>query len=177
MKKWFKGLLLFSLGFLACLGAIRILESMESQDNSLVSYPDHIGYLDASNPDMDMEINRCNPELLPVGFYSSAFEVAFSANPSTFKKVIKQEFNDRYDYDDSGFLIIRFIIDCNGYIGDYEVNSLDKDYKRTAFSKDLVNTLVELCLDKQHWKGRENIDTYMYLILKIQNGQVLEIIP
>ncbi|MEM1259459.1 MAG: hypothetical protein AAGC45_06120 [Bacteroidota bacterium] len=150
---------------------------MKSQDDNLAGYPDHIGYLDASNPDMDIEFNRCNPDLLPVGFYSSSFKTAFSANPSTFKKIIKQKFNAQYDYDDSGFVMIRFIIDCNGNIGDYEVNSLNKDYKRTAFSNDLVNILIDLCLDKKHWRGRKDIDTYMYLILKIQNGQVLEIIP
>ncbi len=180
MKKWGKitgwailGTTLFIGGMLTN-GYSEVFKGSKKNNQK---YPHHIGYLDPSNPDMDKEFRRCNPDVLPYGFYSSAFKYAFKNNPTQFKESIIPRFNKESTFSDSGFLGIRFLIDCKGNIGDYEINELNLDYKKTDFEKDMVDGLLHLCLNKEHWKGSKNVDTYMYLILKIENGQILEIIP
>lgn len=180
MKKWLKTILWAFIGmvfFMAGMAVYGYSKYFERFKKNEEKYPQHIGYLDSSNPDMSSKFRRCNPDLLPAGFYSSAFTYAFESNPSKFKEAVIPKFNSQSNYNHSGFLGIRFIIDCNGNIGDYEINALDVNYERTTFEKEMIHTLLQLCLAKEHWKGRNTIDTYMYLILKIENGQILEIIP
>lgn len=141
-------------------------------------YNDQVGYLSPQNEDWSKNFERCGIGL-PLGFYSSPAPYIFKENKGKFRKFIMENFNDN-NFKDNGLLNLRFLINCNGEIGDVEVNELDFDFERMDLDDALVYRLKELSFRKEHWNYRlkdEPSDYYMYLIYRLENGKVVEILP
>lgn len=139
-------------------------------------YPHHVGYLNPANPDFHSSFKRCRPKTVPLGYYHSAADQAFRIDKKTFVRNVRQVY-DPQDFSASGFFNIRFLIDCQGNIGDYEINILNTEYEVTKMDALLVDQLTYILLDKKHWKGVQERDLYMYVILKLKDGELLEILP
>jgi len=140
-------------------------------------YPQSIGYLSQSNQDFSENFEPCSDKR-PIGYYSSAPN-AFKVNKGVFRKFILQNFKNQA-YNDTGFLNLRFLINCKGEIGDMEVNELDNDFRLTTLNVNLVNHLIDLTIQKDNWAVRsseDQRDMYMYLIYKLENGKISEILP
>ncbi|WP_273568939.1 hypothetical protein [Maribacter halichondriae] len=61
-----------------------------------------------------------------------------------------------------------------------EVNELDMNFERTTLDTNLIDQIIDLSVQKKHWHIMdldEPRDTYMYLIYKIENGAITEILP
>lgn len=138
----------------------------------------HIGYLDPDNPDVSENFKRCSDKL-PVGFYHSTAPYIYKGGKPVFRRFIQDNYTEN-SFIDNGYLNFRFLIDCNGELGDVETNQLDTNLEITSLNKDLVSKLSKLTLRKENWSSletREVRDLYMYVIYKIENGQVVEILP
>lgn len=138
----------------------------------------HVGYLNPNNPDISENFRRCSDKL-PVGFYHSTAPYIYKGGKPVFRRFIQENYS-KNSFTDNGFLNFRFLIDCNGELGDVEINQLDTNLEITMLNKDLVNELSKLTLKKENWNSletREVRDLYMYIIYKIENGQVVEILP
>ena len=150
--------------------------SQQSLDD--YNYKDQIGYLSPKNEDWSKNYERCSTGL-PIGFYSSPAPFIFKENKGKFRKFITENFNDN-QFKDSGLLNLRFLINCHGEIGDVEVNELNFDFERIDLDDALVHHLKELSFRKEHWNytiREEPSDYYMYLIYRLENGKVVEILP
>ena len=174
MKNWYKTFLLVLLFIIAPLS----ISFSVYQNPYNLEHKGHIGYLSNDNPDASSDFKRCSDKL-PIGFYHSAAPDIYYGGKPVFRKVIETNFS-KGKFQDNGFLNFRFIIDCNGNIGDIETNELDNDFNYTEFTPGLVKELYQLSFRKENWRllnSEEPHDTYMYLIYKIENGEVAEIIP
>ena len=82
---------------------------------------------------------------------------------------------------ESGLIRIRFIVNCKGEAGRFRVLSMDSEYQRKEFSKKITNQLLTLTKSLKSWKpmqARGNFrDYYQYLMFKIEDGQLIEIMP
>jgi|GEM_PF-1345470 len=138
----------------------------------------HIGYLNPANRDISENFKRCTDKL-PVGFYHSTAPYIYKGGKPVFKRFIQSNYAEN-NFTDNGYLNFRFLIDCNGAIGDVEVNQLDTNLEISTLNQDLVSQLSKLTLKEENWNSletREVRDLYMYIIYKIENGQVVEILP
>jgi len=142
-------------------------------------YPHYIGYL--SNSNESSKFKRCD-ESKTIGWYASAatYIPIFNGDKPKFKKSIYKNYLPG-DRTENGFLNLRFIINCHGEVGYMEVNELDTNYEPTKLSPELVKQLIKLSSNKDNWiiptSKNEPIDAYMYLIYKIENGEIAEILP
>jgi len=91
---------------------------------------------------------------------------------------------DNYEnknYTDSGYLNIRFVVNCEGEAGRYVIIENSLELEPAAFSKDLRSQLFELTTQLSEWKplviNNEPKDSYMYLSYRIENGEITQIIP
>lgn len=174
MKKWIGILIIAFIGVaLILLIADRIL-FIHYKNN--YQFKDQVGYLAPFNSDYHSTFKRCNSSL-PIGSYSSARNI-FAGDKASFVHQIKSEFNTN-DFGDNGILNLRFIISCKGDVGDVETNELDFDFNKKNLSKGLVDRLKKLSFKKENWnyEQKENTDYYMYLIYRIENGKVVEVLP
>lgn len=181
MKKWIKILLFSILGILLILfgiiGYIYYQYEWKYDVNSEKHQYD-VGYLSSENSDFASNFKRCN-DYSPIGYYSHVDFNVFDKNKAQFKRFIQSNFNSNL-YTDSGMLNLRFIINCNGEVGDMEVNQLNKDYQITKFNNNLVEEIIQLTVEKENWvisDNKSDNDKYMYLIFRLEDGKITEILP
>ncbi|SFT52983.1 hypothetical protein SAMN04489724_1171 [Algoriphagus locisalis] len=100
------------------------------------------------------------------------------------KLAMVQEFKNSYKpvgVDDSGLIRIRFLVNCKGESGRFRVIAMDNNYNEMVFDKRITNQLLQITKQLDGWKIlptiEEPLDYYQYLIFKIEEGNILEILP
>lgn len=81
----------------------------------------------------------------------------------------------------SGFLTLRFVVNCEGKTGRFRILGMDNDYVEKEFDKDLVVRYLSLAAKMDGWipgeDGAHKFDYYQYLTFKLKDGQLIEIMP
>jgi hypothetical protein len=86
----------------------------------------------------------------------------------------------------NGFVTIRFVVNCKGEKGDYEVLETTKNYEPTTFNKTLTDTLLAhvkgldlwpLGYSKYDKQNPQSRDYYAFITFRFYNGKITEIIP
>ena len=81
----------------------------------------------------------------------------------------------------SGMVRIRFVVNCGGKAGRFRIIQSDENYEPFEFDTSITDQLLNITKSIENWKiqYREEtpVDYYMYLVFKIRNGQITEILP
>ncbi len=94
---------------------------------------------------------------------------------------LKNYFNDNYKptkntSNENGFIVIEFIINCAGEIGELEVIEIDKNYKAHQFHEDVTRQLVDIIKSIHQWIPYEadgiNRDARTDINFRIVNGNI-----
>ena len=100
------------------------------------------------------------------------------------KPVLVRFFQDNYQpvpIKESGWIRIRFIVNCKGATGRFRLLGSDRNYKEMDFDPRITSQLLELSQKLNNWKilsKRERPqDYYQYLVFNIENGAIKEILP
>ena len=94
-------------------------------------------------------------------------------------------FNSKYipvtKKSESGLIRIRFVVNCKGKAGRFRVIQSDENYQEKEFDPDLINQLVDITKGIENWEILDRdgftIDYYMYLVFKMKEGKITEILP
>ncbi|PRY05333.1 hypothetical protein CLV24_13013 [Pontibacter ummariensis] len=82
---------------------------------------------------------------------------------------------------DTGYITIRFIVNCEGRLGRFRVQEMGNDFNEKEFSSDLKNQLLNLTKGMSGWMVGEHqgksYDYYQYLTFKVEGGSLVEIMP
>lgn len=82
---------------------------------------------------------------------------------------------------DSGMIRIRFMVNCKGETGRFRLISSRYDYKEKQFDKAITDQLMTITKSLTGWKILSDKtgpkDYYQYLIFKMTDGQIKEILP
>jgi len=141
-------------------------------------YAHNVGYIDSENTiQLGDNFSLCGSGEL-IGYYHSAAPRIYRGTKSKFRDFILANFENK-EYEDSGFLNLRFHINCNGQVGNLEVNELDSDLKKSELTTELVAQIMALISRSENWEpfAVEDYNYYMYLNFKIEDGDISEIIP
>jgi hypothetical protein len=101
------------------------------------------------------------------------------------KPALEKLFEDNYSYPktagQSGYITIRFLVNCHGETGRFRVEEMDRDYKAFQFDSKISEKLLEITKSLDGWiprkKEEQNLDYYQYLTFKIRDGQLIQILP
>lgn len=170
--------MLKNLGVLLLLISILMFGCGDAKENES-RYKNRIGYIDPETSRYSENFKLCNEDSI-TGYYSSYAPKIYKNHKYTFRKYIQENYQNR-DFKATGFLNLRFHINCEGQIGNLEVNELDENLELSNLNDDLVEQLLKLSIHEDNWNSFQeegiNSDIYMYLIFKIENGNILEILP
>lgn len=88
-----------------------------------------------------------------------------------FKKIVGQ----------TGYIIIRFIINCEGKAGRYRVSEMGLDLVEKKFDKEIRNNILKATKQTTGWVVHiyegNTYDYYQYLVFKIKDAQLIDILP
>ncbi len=101
------------------------------------------------------------------------------------KSAIEKEFSERYKSEniknETGLIRINFVVNCKGKTDKFRLISMNENYEQKVFAKSITEQLMNITKSLKGWKGKKykekEIDYYQYLIFKIENGQLKEILP
>lgn len=81
----------------------------------------------------------------------------------------------------TGYVSIRFIVNCKGEAGRFRVEQMDNDYQQLPTTKSITSQLISIIKGLDGWVPRkhngEYIDFYQYLTFKFKNGEIVKILP
>jgi len=112
--------------------------------------------------------------------YYNTQTLPYPKGKNGFRTYIDENYVNK-NYSDSGYLNIRFIINCDGKAGRFVIHENDLDLEPRTFNEDLKDRLFRLTSEVKFWKPiilrEEERDQYMYVSYRIENGEITEIIP
>ncbi|MEJ7646231.1 MAG: hypothetical protein WKF87_16665 [Chryseolinea sp.] len=145
-----------------------------------VDYPSQVGDIASDLTVDDPDFTLCD-ERQVYQYYNFGKGLQYNGE----KIKINQHFKDGYKIQhqkmESGFLTIRFVVNCQGKTGRYRAYGMDNDYHEKTFDQDLTVQLLTLTKKLDGWipgalEGK-TYDYYQYLTFKIENGELREIMP
>ncbi|NOT75168.1 MAG: hypothetical protein HOP08_09590 [Cyclobacteriaceae bacterium] len=82
---------------------------------------------------------------------------------------------------ETGWMTIRFIVNCEGKTGRFRVTGVDENYQSKNFDANIVKNLLSLTQKMDGWiigmDDKEATDYYQYLTFKLEDGKLIEIMP
>ncbi|MCH1517038.1 MAG: hypothetical protein L7T62_00305 [Flavobacteriaceae bacterium] len=159
--------LIFTLGFL--------WSKYYHQNLKKEKYPYRIGYI-YNYTELDSLDKHAKKSLK--GYYSSAAPDIYKGSKHQFREKILHDFQSQ-KYNDNGYLNLRFYISHTGKVFLYEAKEMNFEFEPLTFSDGLVEELIDLSLKKDNWHAYsdEDLNYYMHLTYRIENGKITEIIP
>jgi hypothetical protein len=81
----------------------------------------------------------------------------------------------------TGYLTVRFMINCKGATGRFRLFEMDNDYQPFHFSEKVSLQLLQLVKQLTGWKPpvykEKYYDTYQYITFRLNNGSIINITP
>jgi len=80
-----------------------------------------------------------------------------------------------------GYVRIRFVVNCKGETGYFDVLEMDRDYRAVQFDPALSQQLLGLTRELDGWVPGEwhgkVCDSFMFLTFKLKDGDIQDILP
>jgi hypothetical protein len=101
------------------------------------------------------------------------------------KRILLEHFlslnNQWKPHRESGYIVIRFMVNCHGQPGRYRVLSFDMNYQPKDFPRKMIDMLMDKTKELKSWnvishEGRQ-YDSYCYFTFKIENGLLTDVTP
>lgn len=174
---------------LSCLLVVLIFSFCSSPQESIESgmvadeskYPRMIGDI-APDSLLDNEgFVLCGSEKSLVQYYALG-EKTYEGEKWTIERVFSKKYKMPKMDGESGLVRIRFVVNCEGKAGRFRLLAMDSDYNEKSFHSGITDQLLQITKSLDGWKTfkRKNgkpQEYYQYLLFKIRNGQLIEILP
>ena len=135
-------------------------------------------YIDPEKSLLSEDFKVCNEEHI-IQYYNPQ-RATYIEDKNGLRKFILSNYKNK-NYTDSGYLNIRFVINCNGETGRYVLHQNNLDLEPINFNPDLVKQLFNLTTQLKKWNPNYTRnayrDSYMYISYRIEHGEITEIIP
>jgi hypothetical protein len=158
------------------------LSSCAQSQKKESNYPLQVGdiYFDARIDDPNFKV--CD-ESQVFQYYNFGKGLNYKGEKIKINEHFKTHFKSDNTITDSGYLTIRFIVNCKGETGRFRLLGMDTEYKEKVFNESLSSQLLQLTKQLDGWivgefEGeRIPFDYYQYLTFKLENGKLIEIMP
>jgi hypothetical protein len=142
-------------------------------------FPHYIGYIDQEKALLNDVYELCDDGDI-YKTHHGAPDDAFEVSKKRFRDILLSEYKNE-NYTDSGYLNFRFLVNCKGNAGWFEIVEMNLDLEESDLNDKMVNQLFKLTSDSKHWKIFTHDDIprnyYMYISYRIEHGEIIEILP
>lgn len=126
-----------------------IFSLLFSCNNSKESkYQHYVGYINQEKAIINSAF-LCDKENIEYTHHGAA-PLAYKGSKKNFKKKILAKYNNHL-YKDSGYISFRFLVNCNGNAGWFEVVEMNLDLEEVNLDDNMVNELLNLTSEKENW--------------------------
>ena len=143
-------------------------------------YPNNVGDIEF-NPTTDkQDFELCNENHI-YQYFNNSEGLEYEGEKLEIEKVFKEKYKSEKINNETGLIRINFIVNGKGKTDRFRLISMDEKYTEKVFLKSITDQLLNITKTLNGWKSKKirekEIDYYQYLIFKIENGQLKEIVP
>lgn len=155
------------------------LSCKEGQQNSI--YPRHVGDISFDEAIDRKEFQLCNGDKKVRQYFNFGKGVQYDGEKLAIIESFKENYKPIKLMGETGLIRIRFIVNCKRETGRFRILSMDSSYQKKEFDKKITDQLLSITKKLAGWKilsdRSKPHDYYQYLIFKIENGDIKEILP
>jgi hypothetical protein len=161
-------------------GSQRVLaQTNEPVYNVTDSFPANTGDIPFDAALDDTSFTVCNPQIVFQYYNTDSW---YKQHKRAIERYFKNNYQPTNPTDDqSGYLTIRFIINCSGKTGRFRMYELDKKYQPHKFHPNISSRLMQLTKDLQGWQPaaykNKIYDSYQYITFKLKKGVIECVLP
>lgn len=160
---------------------ILILLVLSCKTEKEQEYLRHVGDIKQDLLIDNNDFKLCNGENNIIQYFNTSQGFQYKGEKIELIKYFQDNFSPSLKDNQNGLIRIRFIVNCKGETGRFRVIESDFEYKKFNFDEDIKTQLVTITKKLNGWKiikrKNQNLDYYQYLIFKIENGNIKEILP
>lgn len=143
-------------------------------------YPLQVGDISFDSKIDDPDFKVCDDNNV-LQYYNLGKGLQYKGEKSAINKYFKRGLKSTGLKEDTGYITIRFIVNCKGEVGRFRVQKMDNDFNEKEFSADFEKQLLKLTKQMSGWMVGEYegkiYDYYQYLTFKSESGNLVEIMP
>lgn len=159
---------------------VLILVMIRCQSNQDSNYLRWVG--DSKfNPEIDNEnFKPCHGDESISQYFNHSKGLQYEGHKPALVDIIKKKYR-AVEVNESGWVRIRFVVNCNSRTGRFRITEADENYIERSFDQRITNQLINITKSLDGWKPLPSFDDprdyYQYLLFKIENGDIIEIMP
>ena len=143
-------------------------------------YPNNVGDIEFNSKTDKQDFELCNKNHI-YQYFNNSGGLEYEGEKLEIEKVFKENYKSEKINNETGLIRINFIVNCKGKTDRFRLISMDENYNEKLFLKSITDQLLAITKNLNGWKVKKikekDIDYYQYLIFKIENGQLKEILP
>lgn len=144
-------------------------------------YPRWVGDIEQDSLKDGAAFETCNGDDKIFQYFNSGEGPKYAGEKSSILAKFDTEYKPVIGKDQNGLIRIRFVVNCKGKAGRFRILQSDFDYNEIEFDKEIVSQLLDITKNIEIWETTQidgkTLDYYFYLIFKIKDGQIEEILP
>lgn len=143
--------------------------------------PNNVGDIEFDPKLDDFEFQTCSQDEIPQ-YYNFYGALMYEGEKYALDEQIYRRFKEKKrTKNESGYITIRFVVNCNGETGRFRTIQMDSHYSPKEFDKSIVEQLQSITKSLDGWLPAEwenaKLDYYQHLTFKIERGKITDILP
>jgi hypothetical protein len=152
----------------------------QEQKTTVSLYPRSIGNIEF-DPNLDKkDFQLCFPNY-DFQYYNDLKGLLFLGDKVIIEREFKEKYKPQNSKKESGLIRIRFIVNCKGETDRFRIIGMDENYQEKSFDESITEQILQISKSLKGWQIKKShnydVDYYQYLIFKIKDGQITEILP
>ncbi|WP_255308089.1 hypothetical protein [Flavobacterium crassostreae] len=143
-------------------------------------YPNYVGDIAFNSKTDDTEFELCNSKRI-FQYFNNSMGLEYEGEKLAIEKEFAEKYKSENIKNETGLIRINFVVNCKGKTDRFRLISMNQNYEEKVFDKSITEQLMDITKTLKGWKKKkrrgQEIDYYQYLIFKIENGQLKEILP
>jgi len=143
-------------------------------------YPTSIGDIAYDSSVDKSDFTLCNEDYI-YQYFNDSKGVQYEGEKQTLDSIFFTKYKNQNLKGETGLIRIRFVVNCKGETDRFRLLEMNSDYQAYIMDKRISNQLLALTKSLNGWKSKSiedhPIDYYQYLIFKIEDGNLTEIMP
>ena len=153
----------------------------EPQKDSENEYLRWVGDIELNETTDKPDFRICNGEEQILQYFNLGAGPLYPEEKSTLLETFESKYEPVETNNQNGFIRIRFVVNCEGKADRFRILQADKDYNEIEFDERITDQLLEILKGIGSWKVMYRqevpVDYYSYLIFKMNDGRITEILP
>ncbi len=159
---------------------LMFLQTCSQTSDSDSRYPRWVGDI-AYDPALDDPAFKVCNEKKARQYFNFSQGLQYEGEKAAILQAFEENYQPPADNQQSGWIRIRFIVNCKGETGRFRLIGASESYEEQTFDKGITGQLMSITKNLSGWKLMPDEerpgDYYQYLLFKIDNGKIIEILP